>query len=133
MEVVFFWLFLVVHVAHGIRVLVWAEELERAKRASADARHPFTGATKLIFAGVLFLPGFVFAELRWLWLGLALFTIVAGCFVLVLAMGYVRQGAAGEELVPEEEIADRARQRRAGILVRIALLGAWIYAWRGYL
>lgn len=133
MEVGFFWLLVVPHVIHGIYVLFRAEELERAKRSSAHARRPFTGATRLIFAGVLFIPGFVYADLRWLWLGLAVFTIVAGAFVLVLAMGYVQQEADGAELVPEEEIPARARQRRAGILGRVVLLVAWVYAWRDYL
>lgn len=133
MELFFFWLFLVAHSVHGLRVLIYAEALERNKLSGHPAQTPISAATRYLFGGVLFLPGFLWAELAWLWLGLAGLTILAGSFALLLACSQAAPNHATAPESPAPLIAARARERRFGLILRLVLMLIWIDAWRAYL
>lgn len=130
MELFFFWLFVIVHLTHALRVLVHAEELERAKFAQQPRNQPFNAATRFLFAGALFLPGVVWADLAWLWATLAAFTLLAGGFALILASATPTETPETRPPVSEALIRERARERRIGVILKVALLALWVYAWR---
>lgn len=123
---------MVAHATHGAFVLLQAETLERNKQAGRDAQTPIGAATRYLYAAVLFLSGFIWAELRWLWLGLAVFTMLAGCMVLIVAFSPAGRSSTATYGVAEFSIAERARERRLGLLVRAVILVIWVYAWRAY-
>lgn len=130
MELFFFWLLIGAHTMHGLRVLLFAEALERAKLQADQQRSRFSAATRYLFAGALFLPGFVWAELAWLWLGLAAFTILAGAFALILASGSEYSVATQTLEAADSMISERAHERRVGVIGKAILVMTWIYAWR---
>lgn len=133
MELIFFWLLIVVHCVHGCHVLLHAESLERSKLSARSAQTPLSAGARYLFAGALLIPGFIWAELAWLWLGLAGFTILAGSFVLIIAFSQPGPSSTPVTEIPESMIAERALERRVGLILRLMLIVIWVYAWRAYL
>lgn len=127
---VVFWLFVGLHLWKVVQTFLYAEDLERAKRGNIDVVRPWRGFAKVLFTAALYLAGFYYARLPYLWLLLAIAAVVSGFFGLTIATAMRRAGVSGATLVPEYEIPARSARRRLAAAVQIVLVVLWVYAWR---
>lgn len=58
--------------------------------------------------------------------------MLAGRMVLIFAFSPAGRSTTATHGIADFSIAERARERRLGLLVRAVILVIWVYAWRAY-
>lgn len=118
---------------------VWNRKRQRRKLRSAEM-NALLGGIKLLLVSLPFFAAFYYADLAWLWLGLAV--VCAVCGFVLLIMGSVVLYARKSGLKEIEQAQAQARKTYAKVnfwpkwqvhalcAINLTVLILWIYAWR---